>query len=140
VQFSYLPVLRAQLALNRRAPELALTALEMASPHELGLPRSTVSALFGALYPVYVRGTVYLALGRGPDAAAEFQKVLDHRQIIASDPIGALALLHRGRADALAGDRGRARSAYEAFLNAWRDADPDVPVLREAQAALARLQ
>ena len=96
VRFSYLPVLRARLALNRGDASKALELLQVAVPHELGAPRSSIQALFGALYPVYVRGEAYLAEGRGSEAAAEFQKILDHRGIVVSDPIGALASLAIG--------------------------------------------
>ena len=140
MQFSALPVLRAQLALNRNQPEAALEVLQVAAPHELGLARSTVSGLFGSLYPIYLRGEAYLSLHRGADAAAEFQKIADHRTIVATDPIGAVARLQLGRAYALAGNRARARSAYDDFLVLWRDADPDVPVLEQARAERAQLR
>ena len=95
VRFSYLPVLRAILALNRRQPSKAIEALERAAPYELGTPRSNLQGFFGALYPVYVRGQAYLSAHQGAEAAAEFQKIIDHRGILASDPIrraGALAI------------------------------------------------
>jgi eukaryotic-like serine/threonine-protein kinase len=134
VQFSALPVLRAQLALNSGKPELAVQALQAATEHELGVPRSTVSALFGALYPVYLRGEAYLMLRRGTDAAAEFQKIIDHRTIVASDPVGALARLQLGRAHALAGNAAEARTAYRDVLELWRDADVGMALLKRAHA------
>jgi eukaryotic-like serine/threonine-protein kinase len=139
VRFSYLPVLRARLALNHGDASLALTLLQAAIPHELGVPRSSVSALFGALYTVYVRGEAYLALRQGTEAAREFQKILDHRGVVVSDPIGALAHLQLGRALAMSGDKIKARAAYQDFLSLWKDADPDIPILKQARAEYARI-
>jgi hypothetical protein len=82
VQFSYLPVIRACLALNRGNPSKAIEQLQTAVPHELGVPPSAMSGLFGALYPIYMRGEAYLAEHRGAEAAAQFQKVLDHPGIV----------------------------------------------------------
>src|SRR5208283_3864445 len=140
VRFSYLPVLRARLALNRGDASKALELLQVAVPYELGAPRSSIQALFGALYPVYVRGEAYLAEGPGSEAAAEFQKILDRRGIVVSDPIGALAHLQLGRALTLSGDKANARSAYQDFLTLWKGADPDISVLKEARAEYANLQ
>jgi DNA-binding winged helix-turn-helix (wHTH) protein/tetratricopeptide (TPR) repeat protein len=140
VRFSYLPVLRATLALNQRDPAEALELLQAAAAHELGVPRSSMHALFGALYPVYVRGEAYLAAGQGSEAVAEFQKILDRRGIVLSDPIGALAHLQLGRAYSLSGDTSRAKSAYQDFLTLWKDGDPDIPMLTQARTEYARLQ
>jgi tetratricopeptide (TPR) repeat protein len=140
VRFSYLPVVHATLALNHAAPEQALELLQVAAPHELGVPRSTVSGLFGALYPIYLRGQAYLADQKGREAAAEFQKIIEHRGIVINDPIGALAHLQLGRAYALSGDKTKARSSYEDFLTLWKDADVDIPVLKQAKAEYAKLQ
>jgi predicted Zn-dependent protease len=93
-----------------------------------------------ALLPVYVRGEAYLAAHRGREAAAEFQKVLNHRGIVFNEPIGALAHLQLGRAYALSGDDTKARSAYQDFFSLWKDADPDVPILKEARAEYAKLK
>jgi eukaryotic-like serine/threonine-protein kinase len=136
VRFSYLPVLRARLALNHGDARNALDLLQAAVPHELGIPST---ALYGRLYPIYVRGQVYLALHQGAEAAAEFQKILDQRGIVITDPIGALAHLQLGRALVLAGDKTKARSAYQDFLTLWKDADPDIPVLKQARAEYARI-
>ena len=95
---------------------------------------------YGELYPVYVRGEAYLAAHQGAEAAAEFQKILDHRGIVANDPIGALAHLQLGRALVLAGDKAKAKTAYQDFLTLWKDADPDIPILRQAKAEYSRLQ
>ncbi len=87
-----------------------------------------------------MRGEAYLAAGQGQEAAAEFQKILDHRGIVVSDPIGALAHLQLGRAYALAGDKTKAILAYDGFLSLWKDADPDLPIYKAAKAEYAKLQ
>jgi DNA-binding winged helix-turn-helix (wHTH) protein/Tfp pilus assembly protein PilF len=139
VRFSYLLTLRAQLALNQGDAAKALEALQVAAPYELGVPRSSIHALFGALYPIYMRGEAYLAAHRGAEASTEFQKILDHRGIVVSDPIGVLAHLQLGRALAISGDTARAKAGYEGFFSLWKDADPDIPVLKQARAEYARL-
>jgi tetratricopeptide (TPR) repeat protein len=138
VRFSCLPTLRALLALQRGEPAKAIELLQPAVPFELGVP-SGGGPVFGVLYPVYVRGEAYLAAHQGVQAAAEFQKILDHRWIVGSDPIGALARLQLGRAYALSGDKTEAKTAYHDFLTLWKDADPDIPILKQAQAEYARL-
>jgi serine/threonine protein kinase/tetratricopeptide (TPR) repeat protein len=137
VRFSYLPVLRARLALNQGDTSKAFDLLQIAVPHELGIPGN---ALYGKLYPVYVRGEAYLALHRGAEAAAEFQKILDHRGIVGADPVGALAHLQLGRAFAMSGDKTKAKAAYQDFLALWKDADPGIPILKQAKAEYAKLQ
>ena len=101
---------------------------------------AAITEFFGPLYPVYFRGEALLAAHQGPQAAAEFQKILDHRGIVVSDPVGALARLQLGRAFALSGDKSRAKSAYEDFLTLWKDADPGIPILLQAKREYARLQ
>ena len=140
IRFSYLPASCARLALNHGDAARALEVLEAAVPYELGAMRSSIHGLFGALYPVYVRGEAYLALRQGARAAAEFQKILDHRGIVVSDPIGALAHLQLGRAFALSGDKDKAKAAYQDFLTLWKDADPDIPIFKQAKAEYAKLQ
>src|SRR6266699_160859 len=139
LQLTYLPTLRAKLALVRSNPQQAVDILRVAAPYELGL-----SALSGynwpSLYPVYVRGEAYLAAHQGKEAAAEFQRILDHRGIVLNEPIGALAHLQLGRAYSLQGDTAKARAAYQDFLTLWKDADPDIPVFKEAKAEYAKLQ
>jgi eukaryotic-like serine/threonine-protein kinase len=139
VQFNYLPTLRARLAVNRGNGSEAIESLRAAAPYELGM---TTSSTYGwtALYPVFVRGEAYLALHRGSEAAAEFQKILDHRGIVLNEPIGALAHLQIGRAYAMQGDTAKAKAAYQDFLTLWKDADPDIPVLIAAKAEYAKLQ
>jgi eukaryotic-like serine/threonine-protein kinase len=94
---------------------------------------------FGALYPVYVRSMAYLAAHQGQEAAGELQKILDHPGIVVSDPIGALARLQLGRAYMMFGDRTRAKSAYQDFLNLWKDADPEIPIVKQATAEYGKL-
>jgi tetratricopeptide (TPR) repeat protein len=140
VRFSYLPVLRAQLALNRHQPSKAIELLEIAAPYELSTPRSNLQGFFGALYPIYVRGLAYLAAGDGAQAAAEFRKIVDHRGIVISDPIGALARLQLARAYVAGGDKSKAKPSYEDFLKLWKDADSEIPVLKQARAEYAKVQ
>src|SRR6266480_3868633 len=139
VQFNYLPTLRAKLALNHANPQQALDTLEVAAPYELGLPTLWFYN-WPNLYPVYVRGEAYLAAHRGGETATEFQKILDHRGIVLNEPIGVPAHLQLGRAYALQGDSGKARAAYQDFLTLWKDADPDIPILKEAKTEYAKLQ
>jgi len=139
VQFEYVPILHAISALASGAPSDAVERLQRAVPYDLAMPGTSFFARFGGLYTAYVRGEAYLAAGRGQEAAAEFQKVLNHRGIVLADPIGALAHLQLGRAYAAAGDKVKAKSAYQDFLALWKDADPDIPVLKQAQAQYAKL-
>jgi predicted Zn-dependent protease len=139
VQFNYLPTLRAKLALLRSNSQEALEALRAASPYELGLAAFDYYN-WPSLYPVYARGEAYLAAQQGSKAAAEFQKILDHRGIVLNEPIGALAHLQLGRAYAMQGDTAKSRAAYQEFLMLWKDADLDIPILREAKAEYAKLQ
>ena len=124
----------------RSAREMLLRPLRLSEPplpYELG--RTTYSSyVWTALYPVYVRGEAYLAAHQGKEAAAEFQKILDHRGIVLNGPIGALAHLQLGRAYALQGDTAKAKAAYQDFLTLWKDADPDIPILKEAKAEYAK--
>jgi len=140
IQFSYLPTLRARLALNHGDASKAFELLQAAVPNELGAPRSSLEGHFGALYPVYVRGQAYLAAHQGAGAATEFRKILDHRGIIVSDPVGAVARLQLGRAFALSGEKTKAKAAYQDFLTLWKDADPDIPILKQAKAEYAKTQ
>ena len=139
VQFNYLPILRAKLALMDSNPQEALTDLELAAPYELGLPAISFYN-WPNLYPVYVRGEAYLAARKGREAAAEFQKIIDHRGIVLNEPIGALAHLQLGRACVLQGDVAKSRAAYQDFLTLWKDADPDIPILKQAKAEYRKLQ
>jgi hypothetical protein len=135
VRFSYLPVLRARIALNLGDGARAIEILQAATPYEFCASRR----LFGALYPIYMRGEAHLAAHQGTEAASDFQRILDHRGIVGSDPIGALTHLQLGRAFALSGDTIKAKSAYQDFLILWKDADPNIPILKQASAEYAKL-
>ncbi len=139
VRFSYLPVLGALSALNHGQPAKAIELLQIAVPYELGVPPSAMLGFFAAFYPIYVRGEAYLAEHKGVEAAVEFQKVLDHRGIVVSDPIGALARWRLGKAFAMSGDKTKAKAAYQDFLTLWKDADPDIPILIQAKAEYVKL-
>jgi len=139
VQFNYLPTLRAKLAVSKGNASEALETLRAALPYELG--RTTYSSYgWTAMYPVFVRGEAYLALHQGGEAAAEFQKILDHRGVVLNEPIGALAHLQIGRAYAMQGDTAKAKAAYQEFLTLWKEADPDIPIFKQAKAEYAKLQ
>ena len=137
-KFSYLPTLDALLALARDNPGKAIDALQVAAPYELGQPGQSLF-IFSIGYPIYLRGVAYLAARRGSEAAAEFQKLLDHRGVVVNEPIGALAHLGLARAYRLQGDTTRARAAYQDFLTLWKDADPDIPIFKQAKSELAAL-
>jgi hypothetical protein len=137
VQFDYLPMIRAVVALQSGKAAEALAALAASVPYEMG---QTNSAFTFALYPAYLRGEAYLAVRQGAAAASEFQKILDHPGVIGNQPIGALARLGLGRAYALSGDTTRAKIAYQDFLSLWKHADPDSPTLKDAKAEYAKLQ
>ena len=139
VRFNYLPTVSALVALNHGDSLKARDLLQTATPNELGQPRSAVNGFFGALYPIYVRGQAYLAARQGAKAAVEFQKILDHRGAVVSDPVQTLARLQLGRAYVQSGDKARAKIAYQDFLALWKDADTDIPLLRKAKAEYATL-
>jgi DNA-binding winged helix-turn-helix (wHTH) protein/tetratricopeptide (TPR) repeat protein len=148
VQSLWLPAIRAQLALNGKNPAEALDQLQRAAPPiEYGtshvIPQNT------CLYPTYIRGQAYLASGQGAAAAAEFQKILDHGGLVWNCWTGALARLGAARANAMqekalqgadaTAAHTRALAAYQGFLNLWKDADPDIPIYKEAKAEYERL-
>jgi tetratricopeptide (TPR) repeat protein/tRNA A-37 threonylcarbamoyl transferase component Bud32 len=136
VQRYWLPTIRAGVALENKDPNRAIELLKAASTIELGVP--TQFTIY--LCPVYVRGEAYLMLHDGNAAAAEFQKFIDHRGLVENFPWGALARLGLARAYAMQGDMAKARSAYQDFLTLWKDADPDIPILKEAKTEYAKLQ
>ncbi len=139
MRFNYLPTLHAQIALNSPGGAArAVEALAIALPYELGV--SGNSTYWTSLYPVYVRGQAFLAARQGIQAAAEFQKIVDWPGIVVNEPIGALAHLGLARSYALAGDTSKSRRAYENFLNLWKDADPEIPILRQAKAEYSKIQ
>jgi DNA-binding winged helix-turn-helix (wHTH) protein/tetratricopeptide (TPR) repeat protein len=138
VQRYWLPTIRAGIALERKDPNRAIELLKVAIPIELGFPTNGTISL--SLCPVYLRGEAYLMAHDGNRAAVEFQKFIDHRGLVANFPWGALARLGLARAYALQGDTAKARAAYQDFLTLWKDADPDVPILKEAKTEYAKLQ
>ncbi len=148
MQSIWLPSIQAQLALDRKDPALALNALQSSAAIEMGQVPFDIS--ISCLYPVYVRGEAYLAAEQGSAAAAEFQKILDHDGIVWNCWTGAMARLGLARANAIESSKSkgadsdaarvRALAAYKDFLKLWKDADPDLPVLKEAKAELAKLQ
>jgi predicted Zn-dependent protease len=119
------------VALNQNKAQKAVEALQDVSPYELGT---------GAALPVYMRGEAYLAAHEHTEAATEFQKIIEHRGIVVNEPIGALAHLGLGRAFAMSGDSAKAKAAYQDFLSLWKDADPDIPILKQAKAEYAKIQ
>ena len=140
VKFTYVPVLRALAALERGKPADSVERLQIALRYELAANGLNFNHFYlGGLHSAYVRGEALIAAHRYAEAAAEFQKILDHRGIVGADPIGALAHLQLGRVFALSGDKTKAKAAYEAFLALWKDADPDIPILKSAKAEYARL-
>jgi tetratricopeptide (TPR) repeat protein len=138
IQAYWLPTIRAAIAIDRGDSQKAMELLTVASEYELGEPLQTPS--HGTLYPVYVRGEAYLRAGDGGQAATEFQKMIDHRGIVSNFPLGALAHLQLGRAYKLSGNADKAREAYAAFLVVWLEADPDIPILKQAKAEYAKLK
>jgi eukaryotic-like serine/threonine-protein kinase len=148
MQSLWLPAIHARLALHEMKPTSALNTLQSASSIELG--EIPFGNNISCLYPVYIRGESYLAAGQGTPAAAEFQKILDHSGIVWNCWTGALAHLGVARANALQSRtsqgadadaaRVRALAAYKDFLTLWKDADPDIPILKQAKAEYAKLQ
>jgi len=131
----WLPTIHAAIELDGGKPSQAIMDLEAAAPYDLGGPPP-----ISGLYPVYIRGLAYLASRNGGAAAGEFQKIIDHRGIVQNLPLGALAHLQLGRAYAMAGDKSKAQAAYQDFFNVWKEADPDIPILKQAKAEYAKLQ
>jgi eukaryotic-like serine/threonine-protein kinase len=139
VKFTYVPTLRALVALKRNQPSKAIELLQAAVPYELGIPGSW-SGFFGDLYPIYVRGEAYLAEGHGPEAVAEFRKLLDHRSLVWADPVGVKARVQLGKALTLSGDNAAARTTYRDFLTFWKGADLDIPLLKQAKDGYSALE
>jgi eukaryotic-like serine/threonine-protein kinase len=135
VQNYHLPTIRAPIKLNEDDPAGAIAVLQPSLKYELSWNYS-----FNGLYPAYIRGLAYLQLGEGRLAAAEFQKLQDHRGLVGTDVIGALAHLQMARAEKMMGDEASARKAYEDFLTLWKDADPDIPIYQQAKREYAKLR
>ncbi len=130
-----LPTIRAAMKLNAKDATGAIKALERTRQYEL-----SVNPSFNGLYPAYIRGLAYLQLGEGRLAAAEFEKLADHRGLVGTDVIGALAYLQMARAQIMMRDEASARKSYEDFLDLWKGADPDIPIYRQAKAEYATLR
>jgi eukaryotic-like serine/threonine-protein kinase len=133
----WFPVIEASIAMDQQAPDRAIVALEPSLPYELATPPPTING--GMIYPAYIRGLADLAQKNGPAAAAEFQKILDHPGIVQNCLLGSLAHLQLGRAFAISGETAKAKTAYQDFLTLWKDADPDIPILKEAKTEYAKL-
>ena len=131
----WLPTIKAAIELGGGNATQCLDLIQAVSPYELGGPPPVAN-----LYPAYLRGQAYLAMHQGKEAAAEFQKLLDHRGLVGNFPLGALAHLQLGRAYAMSGDAAKAKTAYQDFLTLWKDADPEIPILKEAKAEYAKLR
>jgi serine/threonine protein kinase len=139
VNHYWLPTIQGYIELRSGHPAQTIRLLEGSTPYDLALPLPQYSA-GGTLYPIYVRGQAYLALHQGKEAAAEFQKFIDHRTIVANYPLASLARLGLARAYSLQNDTAKARAAYQDFFALWKDADPDIPILKQAKAEYAKLQ
>jgi tetratricopeptide (TPR) repeat protein len=135
VQHYFIPTIRAAIKLRQHDPAAAIDLLRGTAKYELAF-----TGLFDYVYPAYIRGLAYVELGDGQSAAAQFQKVIDHPGISVRHVIGPLARLQLGRAQRLMGDNASARESYEKILSIWKDADPDLPVYRQAKAEYAHLK
>jgi len=135
VQKYLVPTVRAAVKLQERDPEASIDLLRETVQYDLAATPS-----FDFLYPAYIRGLAYLELGDGRSAEREFQKLIDNPGLCGEFITGALARLQLGRAQRLIGDNVSARKSYEEFLSIWKDADPDLPIYRQAKAEYARLK
>lgn len=133
VQKYELPVINASIELVRNNPDRAVDVLRVTEPYDLAMAGAIEN-----LYPAYVRGLAYLPEGQPQQAAAQFQKVIDHSGMVWI--AGALAHLQLGRAEARTGDKAAARRSYQEFLTLWKDADPDIPIYKQAKLEYAKLQ
>ena len=140
VKFTYVPVLRACAALERNKPADSVERLKIALRYEIAANGLNFAHHYlGGLQSAYVRGEAFMAARRYAEAAVEFQKILDHRGIVGLDPIGALVHVQLGRVYASSGDKAKAKAAYETFFALWKDADPGIPILKNAKTEYARL-
>jgi serine/threonine protein kinase/Flp pilus assembly protein TadD len=133
----WLPTIKAAIEVHANNSAQGLIFLEATAPYELAQPPQFQ---LGTMYPAYIRGHVQLMAHNGTAAATEFQKLLNHRGITLNFSLGALAHLGLARAYALSGDAAKARTKYQDFFALWKDADPDIPILKEAKAEYAKLQ
>jgi serine/threonine protein kinase/tetratricopeptide (TPR) repeat protein len=136
VQNYTLPAIYAAIKLRQNDPAGAITILQPALRYDLAYPQTG----FNSLYPAYLRGLAYLRMGDGRLAAAEFQKLIDHSAVVGRNDIGALSYLQLGRAQTMTGDKAAARNSYKTFLTLWKDADSDIPAVKQAKAEYAKLQ
>jgi len=138
MQNRHLPVARAALAMGRGRPAEAIAYLRVVNGDTSWMGNDPAS--LDGLVPAYLRGQGYLQLGQGKEAAAEFQRLIDHPGIVVNSPFGALARVGLARAYMLRGDTAKARAAYQDFLTLWKDADADIPILQQAKAEYAKLE
>jgi eukaryotic-like serine/threonine-protein kinase len=136
IQGYWLPTIRGAVALSKGDGKKAVELLQPALTYELGQP---LQFQVSTLYPIYVRGQAFLKQGLGQQAAAEFQKIIDHPGLVVNFPLGSLARLEIGRARAMGGDKASAKQSYDTFFGVWKDADPTTPILKEAKAEYAKL-
>lgn len=137
VNYYWIPTIHAAVELNQGHPEKALELLETARPYELGIQQVPTG---GGLFPVYIRGLAYLTVRKGVEAASEFQKIVDHPGVVGNSPLSALAKLGVARAEATGAGPDATRKAYQDFLGLWKDADPDIPIFRQAKAEYRKLR
>ena len=136
IQKYWLPIIRAKIDLQQKRSSQSIADLGGETPLESAAPPALAVA---TIYPAYARGQAYLAAGDAKRAAAEFQKLIDHPGMVLNSPLGVLAYLGRARSFWLAGESGKARDAYRDFLLRWKEADPDLPILRQANAEYAKV-
>ena len=139
VHFIYVPALRGLLAIHQGNPAKAIELLTVSKPYETAQTGVSLYVHYGSLYPSYVRGLAYQQLHQYREAAAEFRWMLDHPGLLLDDPVGLPTRLQLARALRDAGDRAGAKAAYQDFFTLWKDADADIPLLRQAQSEFARL-
>jgi len=137
IQAYWLPTIRAAVELDQGNPSRAIELLRVTSPYDLA---QTMQFPLGTMYPVYLRGLANLKAGQAQEASREFQKILDHGSVVANFPLASLAHLQLARAQAMSHDNPAARKAYQDFLTLWKDADADIPILKEAKAEYTKLQ
>ena len=142
LQFSYLPVLRGLDSIHRGDPKRAVEITQRAATYELAVPGTAYysGSFLGALLPVYVRGLALAQIGRHREAAAEFQKIVNHPGMTMNEPVGPLARLQLARALSASGDRGKSAAVYKDLLSLWKDADPDLPLVQKAKAEYSKTQ
>jgi eukaryotic-like serine/threonine-protein kinase len=140
VQTTYVPTLRALVALDKNDARKAIDLLEANRQYEFGIPPLAFVHFYGNMYPIYIRGLAYLAMHKPEEAAVEFDRLLAHPGLAAGDPVDAAARRQLARARGLTGDKTKAIAAYQDFLSSWQDADPDIPILKQAKAEFAKFR